>query len=30
LIGLQNLRAGCHDTATFDTNLKTHPGFSLL
>jgi len=30
LIGLQNQRAGCEDTATFDTNLKAFPGFRVL
>ena len=30
LIGWQNRRAGCIDTLTFDRELRTAPGFTLL
>lgn len=30
LIGLENQRAGCENTRTFDANLKSNPAFSLL
>ena len=30
LIGWQNRRAGCDDTLSFDSDLKGHPGFTVL